>query len=302
MSTPINQITAEQVREVLNWGMVCEAVEEAMKSVANSQPAQSSDHDKPHTSQPARSITTCGDKSKILFSMPAYVGNFKLTSSSANQDSNTAIYSTIACKLVTSFSKNPERENPLPRIMANILIFNTETGKLDCVMDGTDITTWRTAAASLVATKYLYFSRYPEGVARPVKVAIIGTGVQGESHALGMCNYFTVSDIYLWNRTHAKAESLAKKLQSEIPNVSVHACTTASEAVADADIVCVGTYSSTPLVTRKMLKKRHVHINSKLRRNANKNSAYKQMYHSNKASASKLVYAHALRHKNIKHI
>ncbi|XP_049302787.1 ketimine reductase mu-crystallin-like [Bactrocera dorsalis] len=261
MSTSIIQITAEQVREVLNWRMVCAAVEEAMKSVSFSQEDQErAEHGSPQTSQPARSMTVCGAKNNLLLTMPAYVGNYRLNSST--NDESTLKSSTLACKVVTSFRKNPERSNPLPRIMANILIFNTETGKLDCIMDGTDITAWRTAAASLVATKYLYFPRYPEGIARPIKVAIIGTGVQGESHALGMCSYFTVSDIYLWNRTSTNAESLGKKLQAEIANVRVHVCSTASEAVADADVVCVGTYSSTPLVTHTMLKKRHVHINT----------------------------------------
>ncbi|XP_014100353.3 ketimine reductase mu-crystallin isoform X2 [Bactrocera oleae] len=260
MSTPIIQITAEQVREVLNWRLVCAAVEEAMKSVSYSQQDQSPDHDSPQTSQPPRSMTICGAKTNILLTMPAYVGNYRLTSSSNNDSILKS--STIACKMVTSFGKNPKRASPLPRIMANILIFNTETGKLDCIIDGTDITAWRTAAASLVATKHLYFPRYPEGIVRPITVAIIGTGVQGESHALGMCSFFTVSDIYLWNRTNIKAESLGKKLKSEIANVRVHVCSTASEAVADADVVCVGTYSSTPLFTHAMLKKSHVHINT----------------------------------------
>lgn len=276
MSTPIIQITAEQVREVLNWGMVCEAVEEAMKSVSNSQQDQNTDHGRPQTSQPARSITLCGDKTNLLLTMPGYVGNYRLTSGTDHDSS--LKFNTLACKLVTSFAKNAELENPLPRIMANILIFNTETGKLDCIMDGTDITAWRTAAASLVATKYLYFSRYPEGIARPIEVAIVGTGVQGESHALGMCSYFTVSDIYLWNRTSIKAESLEKKLQSEIANVRVHVCSTVSDTVAHADVVCVGTYASTHLVTLTMLKKGHVHINSKLFTDAYNQQEYIHTY------------------------
>jgi ornithine cyclodeaminase/alanine dehydrogenase-like protein (mu-crystallin family) len=42
-------------------------------------------------------------------------------------------------------------------------------------MDGTEITTWRTAAASAVATKYLH-----NGTA---VLAILGSGTQARSHA-----------------------------------------------------------------------------------------------------------------------
>jgi ornithine cyclodeaminase/alanine dehydrogenase-like protein (mu-crystallin family) len=42
-------------------------------------------------------------------------------------------------------------------------------------MDGTEITTWRTAAASAVATKYLH-----NGTA---VLAILGSGTQAWSHA-----------------------------------------------------------------------------------------------------------------------
>ncbi|CAD6998807.1 ketimine reductase mu-crystallin [Ceratitis capitata] len=260
MSSSLIHISAGQVREVLNWRLVCEAVEEAMKSVARSQCDTNPDYCRTQTNQPARSLTFCGDESKILLTMPGYVGNYSLASVSG--DGQKSMLSTLGCKLVTSFAKNSERQTPLPKILANILIFNTDTGQLDCIVDGTDITAWRTAAASIVATKHLYFPRYPEGVARPIKVAIVGTGVQGESHALGMCSVFAVSDIYLWNRTISKAESLLKKLQGAHPNVRSHLCASASEAVAEADVICVGTYAPTALVTHQMIKKSHVHINT----------------------------------------
>lgn len=47
----------------------------------------------------------------------------------------------------------------LPNIMGNIFLFNTNTGQLEHILEAIEITAWRTAAASLVATKYLYFNR-----------------------------------------------------------------------------------------------------------------------------------------------
>ncbi|XP_053958981.1 ketimine reductase mu-crystallin isoform X1 [Anastrepha ludens] len=261
MTSAVLYINAEQVRNVLHWPMVCEAVEEAMKSVAHSHEHSCPGSNRPLTNQPARSMTFCGKKSQILLTMPGYVANYRLTAAT-NNGAAKEHFSTLGCKLVTSFAGNTVRDIPLPNIMANILLFNSETGKLNCIVDGTDITAWRTAAASIVATKYLYFLRYPEGVVRPIKVAIIGTGVQGESHALGMCSSFTVTDIYLWNRTASKAESLAQELKTKAPNARVHVSKNVADAVINADVICVGTYAQTPLVTHEMIKKNHVHINS----------------------------------------
>lgn len=131
--------------------------------------------------------------------MPGFVGNYKLGAAGIKKN-------TLACKLVTSFASNQHLTPPVPNILANILLFNNQTGQLQCIMDGTQITAWRTAAASIVATKYLYFKRFPEDANKAIRLAIIGCGVQGQSHALGMCKTFNVIDVYLYNRTKAKAD------------------------------------------------------------------------------------------------
>ncbi|XP_061397730.1 ketimine reductase mu-crystallin [Musca vetustissima] len=245
--------SAEQVAKVLTWNLVNSAVEEALRATGPTE-ANPQDADASFAIQPARTLTSCGDRSKILFTMPGFVGNYKLNDKRTN---------TLACKLVTSFSSNQKLTPPLPNILANILIFNSETGQLQCIMDGTQITGWRTASASLAATKYLYLHRYPEGTNKAIRVAIIGCGVQGQSHAMGMCKTFNVIDIYLWNRTKSKADQLGEKLRAEFPNaLRVHICEKPEEACREADVICVGTYSPTALINYSMLKRDNVHINT----------------------------------------
>lgn len=55
------------------------------------------------------------------------------------------------------------------------------------IMDGTEITTWRTAAASAVATKYLH-----NGTA---VLAILGSGTQARSHAETLDHCFNFQQV-----------------------------------------------------------------------------------------------------------
>ncbi|XP_073827884.1 ketimine reductase mu-crystallin [Musca autumnalis] len=257
METKANEqpkyFNAAEVAKVLTWNLVNAAVEEALKATAPTE-SNPQDAEASFAIQPARSVTSCGDSSKLLLTMPGFVGNYKLNEKRTN---------TLACKLVTSFSANQKLNPPLPNILANILLFSSETGQLQCIMDGTQITGWRTASASLAATKYLFLHRFSEGMNKAIRVAIIGCGVQGQSHALGMCKTFNVVDIYLWNRTKSKADKLGEKLRAEFPNsLTVHVCETPAEACREADVICVGTYSPTALINYSMLKHGHVHVNT----------------------------------------
>lgn len=248
-------ISSEEVEKLLTWPLVNEAVEEALKATGQTE-IDPANLQHSYAIQPARAIVPSGERTKLLMCMPGFVGNYQLNATAKEKQN------TLACKLVTSFAGNQSLKPPLPNILANILLFNSETGQLQCIMDGTQITAWRTAAASIVATKYLYFKRFPEETNKAIRLAVIGCGVQGESHALGMCKTFNVIDVYLYNRTKSKADKLADKLKSLYPS-RIHVCDTPEKAVQEADVICVGTYSPTALINYAMLKGNDVHINSK---------------------------------------
>lgn len=246
---------AEAVRRVLTWPLVNEAVESALKAVVKDQGSCESGSHSPSSFaiQPNRSFTNCGDPSRVLLTMPAFVGNYSLGS-------------TVACKLVTSFSGNPQMNPPLPSIHAHVLLFNNQTGQLSTIMEGTDLTTWRTAAASLLATKYLYFRRFglQAEVDREINVAIVGCGVQGQIHAAGFCANFRVKQLTLYNRTESKARDLAERLRRELRSVhrtEITVCLSPAEACRNADVVCIATYSGEALVHAKDLTRSSVHIN-----------------------------------------
>ena len=105
--------------------------------------------------------------------MPGFIGNYKLPS--VNTDNT--IYNTLACKLVTAFDSNASLEPPLPSILANIFLLDSNTGRLKCIIEATEITAWRTAAASMVSTKYLYIDRKADADSAD-KLSIVGCGVE----------------------------------------------------------------------------------------------------------------------------
>lgn len=103
--------------------------------------------------------------------MPGFIGNYKLAS--INQ---TKRFNTLGCKLVTAFPNNSQLQPPKPNILANIFLMNELTGELKAIIQGSEITAWRTAAASIVATKFLYSSR--PSSPKIDSLAILGCGVQ----------------------------------------------------------------------------------------------------------------------------
>ncbi|GJQ72310.1 hypothetical protein Trydic_g3399 [Trypoxylus dichotomus] len=160
--------------------------------------------------------------------------------------------SSLACKVVTVFPNNVKHD--LPSILANILLFNEKTGALEAIMDGTEITLWRTAAASAIATKYIQSS------SKRNVLAIVGAGAQAKIHAVTFQMEFKFDKVHIWNRTYERAENLCKELNSNksgqyIPFRNLDEC------INQADVIITATFATTPLIKYEWLKT-GVHINA----------------------------------------
>lgn len=103
--------------------------------------------------------------------MPAFIGNYKLSTIDQSK-----IFNTLGCKLLTIFPKNNQLIPPKQSLLSNIYLFDENHGELKAMIHANEITAWRTAAATLVATKHLYLNR----PSRPsIKtLGIVGCGVQ----------------------------------------------------------------------------------------------------------------------------
>jgi ornithine cyclodeaminase/alanine dehydrogenase-like protein (mu-crystallin family) len=160
--------------------------------------------------QPVRTVVPVAPHAGFLGSMPAFAGGH------------------LGAKLVTFYPKN----EGLPTHHALIVLFDPTTGAPEAVMDGRLITEMRTAAASAVATKHL--ARKEASV-----LAILGSGVQAESHLEAMHLVRKFTEVRVWSPRNARV--FAK-------NHGVRATATAEEAVRGADVIVVATSSTVPVL------------------------------------------------------
>jgi ornithine cyclodeaminase/alanine dehydrogenase-like protein (mu-crystallin family) len=171
------------------------------------------------TSVPPRVAAFAPNETGFLGAMPGYVDGV------------------LEAKLVSVFHGNHERG--IPSHQALICLFDGETGSPLAVMDGAHITAMRTAAASALATRTL--------ARDDVKVlAVLGAGVQGASHLELVPRVRSFEEIRVASRTRANAGTLARPKRAIVVD-------TFEQAVRGADVVCVCTDATTPVIDASWL-------------------------------------------------
>lgn len=156
------------VRDLLKWNDCVVAMESALIAATN----RNKIADQPYSSQTSRTFTSVPTKG-VLLTMPGFIGNYPLSTVTGGEK-----HSTLSCKLVTSFSGNSTLNPPLPSILATVFLFDSNTGRLKAIVEATEITAWRTAAVSLVATKHLFYNSRRTDSNAAYTLAICGTGTQ----------------------------------------------------------------------------------------------------------------------------
>ena len=132
----------------------------------------------------------------------------------------------------------------LPTVQGSYLLLDNATGAAVAMLDGTELTRRRTAAASALAADYL---------ARPDASihAIVGAGALAPHFAKAHRAVRPISKTYICNRHSEKAKSLASQLRDEGLNAEAMDMET---AVRQSDIVSCITSSTEPLVLGAWLK------------------------------------------------
>jgi ornithine cyclodeaminase/alanine dehydrogenase len=157
----------------------------------------------------------------------------------------------LGMKVVTFFPNNPKRS--LPTILATIMLFSAETGKMIAVMDGGYITAIRTACASVMATRALANPDTPV-------LGVLGAGVQARAHILALSQVRRFSEIKVYDIAEASARRLQETLQKDAA-IAVKLAQTPFEAVHDSDLLVTVTTAKQPIVRADWLKP-GVHINA----------------------------------------
>ncbi len=152
----------------------------------------------------------------------------------------------LEVKLVSIFPGN--HEHALPSHQGVIALFDETSGAPLAIMDGTYITAIRTGGTAAVATRAL--ARKDAQV-----LAILGAGVQGESHLATLPRVRDFEEIRIASRDGAKAATLASR------HPRARAVGSFEDAVRGADVVACCTDAREPVIRRDWLKP-GVHVSS----------------------------------------
>jgi ornithine cyclodeaminase/alanine dehydrogenase-like protein (mu-crystallin family) len=145
-------------------------------------------------------------------------------------------------KTVTVKSDNPNLN--LPTVQGSYLLINNATGAPVAVMDGTELTRRRTAAASALAADYL--------ARKDAKtLALFGAGALAQHFVEAHAAVRDIKSVRIVNRNSEKAKALAATLCQMGFDATA---TTAEAAVKEADIISCITSSTTALFKGEWLK------------------------------------------------
>jgi alanine dehydrogenase len=149
----------------------------------------------------------------------------------------------LGVKLVNVFPDNGK--TGLPSVQGAYVLMSGGTGAPLAVMDGAQLTLWKTAAASALASRYL---------SRPDsrRLTMVGAGALAPFLIRAHRAARPIEHVSLWNRGRARAVSTVQALKAE--GVQVQIVDDLEAAVRKADIVSCATLSGEPLVKGAWLK------------------------------------------------
>ena len=147
--------------------------------------------------------------------------------------------------LKTVIVKSDNAAKNLPTVQASYLLIKNDTGETVAIMDGTELTRRRTAAASALAADYL---------ARPdaSTLVLVGAGALGSHFVRAHAAVRSIKQVFIYNRSPEKAATLAAELK--IDGFDASAVSDLEAAVRQADIVTCVTTSIAPIVKGEWLK------------------------------------------------
>jgi ornithine cyclodeaminase len=181
---------------------------------------------------PLRSVLRGDGSAGLLGLMPAYRGG---------------AVPAYAVKAVCVFPANPRLG--LDAHQGIVTLFDGATGRPAAVLNGSAVTSIRTAAVTALATRLL-----AREDARTL--AVIGAGVQAAAHlrALPLVRRFERIRVHSRSEEHARALVAATAIASAHgPPPRLEVCAGAREALDGADVVVTATNSATPVLERDWL-------------------------------------------------
>ena len=149
----------------------------------------------------------------------------------------------LGLKAVTIFPGNSSLGRPA--LHSTYLLFDARTGAPLAQLDGNEITSRRTAAASALAASFL-------ARADASRLLVVGSGRVAAVLAEAMRAVRPISEVQVWNHRVASAQALAQRLCDA--GINARATDDLAHAAAHADIISCATLSTAPLIRGEWLR------------------------------------------------
>lgn len=149
----------------------------------------------------------------------------------------------LGIKTVTIYPENASKG--LPGLHSTYMLHNAETGAPLALIDGNEITSRRTAAASALAASFL--SREDS-----TSLLVVGAGRVASLLAYAYRVVRPIHQVAVWDINPAQAERLVVQLRED--GFEAVVADDLAAACANADIVTCATLSTTPLILREWLR------------------------------------------------
>ena len=160
----------------------------------------------------------------------------------------------IGTKVFTYFPNNNSRG--VPTVQAVVLLFDGETGTPKALLDGTELTLWRTASMSALASRLL--SRESSS-----KLLLCGAGALAPHAALAHADVRPIREIKVWARRLEAAESTAEIIRKRRPDLQVAVTEDLATTVQEVDIISCQTSAKETLSQRDLDQARHTRRSSR---------------------------------------
>lgn len=157
----------------------------------------------------------------------------------------------IGIKMAGGFWDNPKNYN-IPSGVAIIVLFDAKNGIPLCILDGTLITSYRTAAAGTLAATLL-------AKEDSKTVCVIGTGAQARMQIIALSQFFNIKKVKVWGINGI--QEYVTYMRDICKNIEFIPCSNAEDAVKNSDIIITATASEKAIVMNEWIDE-GTHINA----------------------------------------
>jgi len=204
-------LSKSQVSSLLSMAESIEAVEGAFRELALGT-----------ATMPTRLSLSIPEKQGWLGVMPAYLAQAE----------------SLITKIVTVYQNNATRHE-IPNVLAAVILNDVETGRIEAIMEGSQITAMRTGAVSGVATKYLARNY-------AYRMGIFGAGVQARRQLEAVRGVREIRSVSVYDTRKEMTQDFVAETTAQA-DVKVSVAKTPDELVRDSDIIVTATTSATPV-------------------------------------------------------